>query len=99
MAKCYLIGHVTVNHPEGYAAYAAKMPETLQPFGARYVVRGGASTQLEGQPVGSRTVVIEFPSREAAEGWYASDAYQAILGIRQANSTANLAFVDGYELS
>jgi len=44
-------------------------------------------------------VVIEFPSREAAEGWYASDAYQAILGIRQANSTANLAFVDGYELS
>ncbi len=99
MTKCYLIGHVTVTNPEGYAAYAAQMPGTLQPFGARYVVRGGTSTQLEGEPVGSRTVVIEFPSRQAAEGWYASEAYQAILPIRQANSSANLAFVDGYSVA
>ena len=67
-------------------------------FGGKYLVRGGHATQLEGQAQGERNVVIEFPSREIAEAWYNSDAYQAIIAHRTNNSTGALALVDGYDL-
>jgi uncharacterized protein (DUF1330 family) len=79
MTKAYLIGQITITNPEAYALYASQVPETIAAFGGKYLVRGGHATQLEGQPQGERNVVIEFPSRERAEAWYGSDAYQAII--------------------
>jgi uncharacterized protein (DUF1330 family) len=97
MSKTYLVGQITVIHPEGYAVYSAQVPQTIAAFGGKYLVRGGHATQLEGQAQGERNVVIEFPSREIAEAWYNSDAYQTIIGHRTSNSTGALALVDGYE--
>ena len=97
MPKAYLIGQITITNPEGYANYASQVPQTIAAFGGKYLVRGGHATQLEGQAQGERNVVIEFPSREIAEAWYNSDAYQAIIGHRTNNSTGALALVDGYE--
>jgi uncharacterized protein (DUF1330 family) len=98
MSKTYLVGQITVTHPEGYAAYTAQVPQTIATFGGKYLVRGGHATQLEGQAQGERNVVIEFPSREIAEAWYNSDAYQAIIEHRTNNSTGALTLVDGYDL-
>jgi uncharacterized protein (DUF1330 family) len=96
MSKTYLVGQITVTNPEAYAVYASQVPQTIAAFGGKYLVRGGHATQLEGQAQGERNVVIEFPSREIAEAWYNSDAYQAIIGHRTNNSTGALALVDGY---
>jgi uncharacterized protein (DUF1330 family) len=97
MSKTYLVGQITVTNPEAYAVYASQVPQTIAAFSGKYLVRGGHATQLEGQAQGERNVVIEFPSREIAEAWYNSDAYQAIIGHRTNNSTGALALVDGYE--
>ena len=97
MTKAYLIGQITITNPEAYALYASQVPETIAAFGGKYLVRGGHATQLEGQPQGERNVVIEFPSREIAEAWYHSAAYQAIIQHRTDNSTGALALVDGYD--
>ena len=97
MSKTYLVGQITVTNPEAYAVYASQVPQTIATFGGKYLVRGGHATQLEGQAQGERNVVIEFSSREIAEAWYNSDAYQAIIGHRTNNSTGALALVDGYE--
>ena len=97
MSKTYLVGQITVTNPEAYAVYASQVPQTIAAFGGKYLVRGGHATQLEGQAQGERNVVIEFPSREIAEAWYNSDAYQTIIGHRTNNSTGALALVDGYE--
>lgn len=97
MGKVYLIGTITVTHPEGYQAYSAAVPQTVAAAGGRYLVRGGAATLLEGNKLGERHVVIEFPSREAALNWYHSAAYQAILPHRTHHSTGTLELVDGYE--
>jgi uncharacterized protein (DUF1330 family) len=97
MSKTYLVGQITVTNLEAYAVYASQVPQTIAAFGGKYLVRGGHATQLEGQAQGERNVVIEFPSREIAEAWYNSDAYQAIIGHRTNNSTGALALVDGYE--
>jgi uncharacterized protein (DUF1330 family) len=97
MAKAYVIGQITVHNPEGYAKYAKQVPATLAQYGGKYLVRGGKSTQVEGVAQGDRRVVIEFASREAAETWYNSPEYQAIVPHRKANSEGHIAIVDGFE--
>jgi hypothetical protein len=44
----------------------------------------------EGEWPFQRFVVVEFPSREAAEAWYRSPAYQKILPLRLKSCTGNL---------
>ena len=97
MSKAYLVGQITITNPQAYAVYAAQVPHTIAAFGGKYLVRGGHATQLEGAPQGERNVVVEFPNREIAEAWYNSEAYQAIIQHRIANSTGSLALVDGYD--
>lgn len=94
---CYSVGHITVTNPEGYKEYAAKVPETIAAHGGKYLVRGGACTDVEGKMPHDRHVVLEFPSREALEGWYHSPEYQKLLKIRLANSEGVMTFVDGFD--
>ena len=98
MRKAYLVGHLTITNPQAYAVYSAQVPSTIAAFGGKYLVRGGATTILENSQLGDRSVVIEFPSREAAESWYNSEAYQAIIQHRLDNATGTLMLIDGYEL-
>jgi uncharacterized protein (DUF1330 family) len=96
MPKCYVIGDVSVHDPERYKDYTARTESTLEPFGGRFIVRGPEVQQLEGEWSAGRVVVIEFPDRESAQGWWDSDAYEAIKPIRREASTGNLILVDGY---
>jgi len=96
MTKCYLVAQITITNPDGFAEYQKHVPKTIADYGGIYLVRGGNTTQLEGEGFTGRSVVLEFPSREVAEAWYHSDAYQSIIPYRTNNSTGNLIFVDGY---
>lgn len=93
--KAYVIAVETVHDEAMFGDYRKQVMPTLAAFGAQFVVRGGALTVLEGEWPHERTVIIEFPSREAAEGWYASPAYQQIIGLRKNSSTGSLVIVDG----
>ena len=95
--SAYVIGHVTVQSPEGYSDYTKQVPATLAPHGGEFIVRGGRTTVLEGEMPQDRHVVIRFPDRAAAEAWYGSPEYQEIIAIRHANSTGVMLIVDGYE--
>lgn len=52
---------------------------------------------IEGQWHGSRTVILEFDSVEAARNWYQSSEYQAVVGERHASAQANAVIVAGFE--
>ena len=52
-------------------------------------------TVLEGQWQHPGTVIIEFPSREVAEGWYKSADYQAIIDLRLKSTSGTLVILDG----
>jgi uncharacterized protein (DUF1330 family) len=92
--KAYVIAIDTVHDAAMMAEYAKVVAATLVPFDGRFVVRGGKCTVLEGewQP---RTVILEFPSREAAEGWYNSADYQKIIGLRLNSTRGSLVIIDG----
>ncbi|HEY5662412.1 MAG TPA: DUF1330 domain-containing protein [Ilumatobacter sp.] len=86
-----------VHDEDEFARYRRSVMPTLEPFGARFLVRGGAFTVPEGDMPFTQIAVLEFPSREAAESWYDSDAYQAVLPIRLGAATCQLVIVDAVE--
>lgn len=92
----YVLVDVEVLNPEAYAEYTRAVPATLEPFGGRFLVRGGAVETLEGAWQPRRAVLIEFPSVERAKAWHASPDYVAILPIRVQHARTNfLAVLEG----
>lgn len=96
MPKAYWVAHVDVHDPEIYDEYRRLNAAPFAEFGARFLVRGGAQVVREGQ-ARARTVVIEFPSLEAAQACFDSPGYQAALAVRTPVSTADMVIVQGYE--
>ena len=93
--KAFVIAAETVKDEAMFGRYRDAVIGTRVPFGGRFVVRGGAFTVVEGEWPHPRLVVIEFPSRQQAEGWYHSADYRKVIGLRHASSFGNLVIVDG----
>jgi len=93
--RAYVIVQERVNNEEMFAAYRKDVPATVAAHGGSFIVRGGTLTVVEGEWALPRTVVIEFPSRAAAEDWYRSPEYQKILPLRLKSADGNLVIVDG----
>ncbi len=92
----YVIVGVEVVDPEPYREYQRQVPATLERYGGRFVVRGGAFETLEGDWRPRRIVVMEFPSVERAKAWHASPEYRAILPIRERHARTHfLTVVEG----
>ena len=87
----YLIADNEVTDRAAFQKYAEKVPETLAPFSGsfHFVVRGGKTQSLEGQPP-KGIVVLAFDSTEQALAWYNSPAYQAIKPLRQGASISRM---------
>jgi len=79
-------------------AYIEGVDATLAPFQGRFIIHGGEKQELEGNFAGD-LIVLAFPDRHSANGWYASDAYQAILPNRLASSHGEVFFIDGVDES
>lgn len=83
MSEAYLVGQITVKNIEKWDKYRSRVPQTLEPWGAEVVFRGALHGMYSGETTHPDIVVIRFPSVAAADGWFASAAYQALLPIRQ----------------
>lgn len=93
----YVIYQGEVLDPERYDEYKVKAAASIHAAGGRYLVRGGDVEVLEGDPPAGRTVVLEFPSMQAASDWYHGDEYSAIRRIREGAARARMYVVDGVE--
>lgn len=96
MPKGYWVAHVTVDDPSAYEAYRAANAVAFAKYGARFLVRGAPQEVREGS-VRPRTVVIEFPTIEAARACYDSPEYQAAKRLRDPVSQGDLCIVAGSE--
>ena len=94
MAKGYWIARVDVRDAERYKDYVATAKPAFERYGANFLARGGAVTQLEGT-ARARNVVIEFPSVQHAVDCYNSPEYQAAAKIRQEVADAEMIVVEG----
>ena len=84
MTKAYLVAMPTIKDNDMFAKeYASKVADTLKPFEGKFLVRTPNKLVKEGDEK-SLTVVIEFPSKEKALGWYNSSEHQKIVVHRRA---------------
>ena len=92
----YVIGDIgEIRDQETYAKYRAQVLATIEKYGGRFLVRGGAHETLEGKWRPGRVVVLEFPDMAAAKAWHSSKAYAPLLKLRQSASEGSLVAVEG----
>ena len=96
MAKAYWIAHITVSDPATYDLYRAANAAPFARFGAKFLVRAGAQTVVEGT-MRARSVVIEFPSLQAATDCYHSPDYRAAMALRTGASEADICIIEGWQ--
>jgi len=92
----YVLAMVEVTDPVKYAEYAKRTPAAIAAFGGKFVIRGGPVEMLEGPEDKRRFVLIEFPTKEAARGFYQSAAYQEAKGFRQGAANATFLLLEGW---
>ena len=93
------IAHVHVTDAEAYGKYAKLAGPAIAAHGGEFLARGGAYRVLEGNKTASgdereRHVVARFPSLDAAEACYRSDAYQEALSHARDASERDLLIVE-----
>jgi uncharacterized protein (DUF1330 family) len=95
MATAYWINcYREVSDPSKLAAYAALAGPAIEAGGGRFLARTVAAHVYEaGQK--ERTVLIEFPSVEAAIATYDSPAYRAAVAALGDGATRDLRIVPG----
>lgn len=96
MPKGYWVGLIDVDDPEAYKRYVAANAAAFRKFGARFLVRGGRSEAVEGEPR-SRVVVIEFADFATALACYRSPEYAEAMALRKGAATADIRVVEGYD--
>jgi uncharacterized protein (DUF1330 family) len=95
VAPGYVVAEVEVNDTAAFGKYAAAVPGTLAPFNAKYVVRAGKITPVEGDAPKGRYIVIAFDSVEKALAWEDSPAYEAIKPIRHGSAKSRIFIAEG----
>jgi uncharacterized protein (DUF1330 family) len=91
----YIVADIEITDPNEYQKYAQHTAATLEPYGGKFLVRGGQPETVEGDWKTKRIVIIEFPSVEQAKTWYDSPEYSAIKGIRHGSTISNILLVHG----
>src|SRR2546430_287169 len=92
--SAYLVFNYAITNAEGYRAYPPAAMPTMAGHPVEVLVADYASETKEGAP-GSVTVVLRFESKDAANAWYESDAYQSIKHLRTDNCTSVAVLCDG----
>ncbi len=93
----YVVVQEKIEDQATFDAYRKEVPATIAAHGGRFLVRGGTLSLIEGEWPLPRLIVIAFPTRAAAEGWYRSPQYQELLPLRLKSSSGNLVIVDGVD--
>ena len=93
--SAYVIAEIEVTDPGKFEEYRKLVPPTIEAFGGRYIVRGGAIGSLEGSWQPKRMVVVEFDDAERAKAWHDSELYAPARALREASTNTRMIVVDG----
>ena len=98
MAKGYwLTVYRSISNPDALAAYAKLAAPALSAAGGRFLARGMPAKIME-QGLMQRTVLIEFPSVDAAVTAYNSAGYkQALQALGTGSAERDMRIIEGLE--
>ena len=92
----FVVGRVEITDPSWVEGYIPAVEALVESHGGKYLVRSPEMDVVESNGKAPDVVVVlEFPTREAAQGFYRSAEYQPWLEARKAGAKTELILVDG----
>jgi uncharacterized protein (DUF1330 family) len=93
----YVISEVEARAAADFETYRVIAARTIEQYGGRYLVRGGAADVVEGGPPPNTIIIVEFPTMQRLREWYASPEYAEALRHRRTALDRRLIFVEGVQ--
>ncbi|MEZ4667954.1 MAG: DUF1330 domain-containing protein [Anaerolineae bacterium] len=91
----YVLAMMSIHDPETYRKYTDRTPPIVKKYGGKFLTRGEQVVTLEGEEYKDRLVILEFPSQQQAEAWFADPDYQEAVVFRRAASTMRMLLQSG----
>lgn len=98
--KVYAVGLLDITDPRWIQDYVANVTPMVERYGGRYLARTSHTTKLEGEGAPPQIfVIVEFPSREAAETFYESEEYRPYRDARIGGTKSTFHLVPGEDVA
>ncbi len=94
MSACVIV-EIDILDPAGYEEYKKLAGATVEKYGGKYIVRGGATEVLEGDWNPKRIVVLQFQSTQRAKDWLNCEDYREPRKMRHRTAKTNMIVVEG----
>ena len=97
--KWYSVAEINITDPSWIPAYVEHTTKLVEQHGGRYLARTPNVEKIEGdRPRAQIYLIIEWPSKAAAEAFYDSDDYKPYLASRKHGSTGEFVLVAGEDI-
>jgi uncharacterized protein (DUF1330 family) len=98
--RYYSVAELTVTDRGWVRDYVAHVTPMVERYGGRYLARTTNVERIEGErPPKDVVLLIEWPSREAAEAFYASEEYRPFKERRLAGADNEFVLVAGEDMN
>ena len=94
MPKGDLVANIRVSDPDRFQDFVGMAGPAIEQYGGKVLVRGPVADRLEGD-VSGIVMMIEFKSKESANTFCHSEAYQAAKAVREECSDTDLMIAEG----
>lgn len=96
--SAYAVGFLTVRNKNWQEEYGPKQAALLQKHQGKVLAAPGSAMEvMEGSvKLPSAIILIEFPSMQAAKGWYNDPDHAALIKLRQTGADFDLTLVEGH---
>lgn len=95
--KQYFVAQIKINEHDEYEKYLENFDEVFSKYNGKFLAIDESPSLLEGSWDYTKSVLIEFSSREEFEAWYYSDDYQKILKYRLRAANCDTILLEGLE--
>lgn len=98
--KYYAVAEIDITDTDWVAEYVASVTELVERHGGRYLARTPNVEKIEGEREPSQILlIIEWPSKAAAQAFYASGEYGPYLEGRRTGARSEFVLVAGEDIN
>jgi uncharacterized protein (DUF1330 family) len=96
----YAVAELDITDPAWVESYVAEVTPMVERHGGRYLARTTKIEQIEGErPSPQVFLLIEWPSKEAADGFYESEEYRVHREARRGGARNEFRLIAGEDVN
>jgi uncharacterized protein (DUF1330 family) len=95
--KHYFVAQIRIHDNDEYEKYLQGFDDIFSKYKGKYLAIDESPTLLEGTWDYTKSVLVEFNTKDEFEAWYYSDDYQKILTYRLRAAKCDTILIEGLE--